>query len=135
MTTDRSNNLGQENTDVVKALSPAVFEFTLRNNTRLARRYRFEVDAYQIPSLPKCGDLPTDPAATLRRHRRESHPVPPGFTVEINPLAPALDPGVSLTITVKVDPPAGFIGRQSINVNAFHEQGFAGGVTLTTVKE
>jgi hypothetical protein len=132
---DTSNNLGQENTDVVKALSPAVFEFKLRNDTRLTRRYHFEVDAYQIPQLPKCSEPPADNAATIRRHRREAHPVPAGFTVQIAPATPTLDPEDSITITVSVDPPAGYVGRQALNVNAFHEQGFAGGVTLITVKE
>lgn len=133
--TDRSNNLGQENTNVNAAHSPAVFEFTLRNDTRLTRRYHFEVDAYQIPSLPKCDDAKPDAAAALKRHRREGHPVPAGFVVQIAPPTPTLDPGASLTINVSVDPPAGFVGRQPLNVNAFHEQGFAGGVTLITVKE
>jgi len=132
---DRSNNLGQENTDVAAAHSPAVFEFTLRNNTRLARRYHFEVDAYQLLPLQSCDAGRPDGDAIIRRHRREAHPVPAGFNVQIDPPTPSLDPGVSTTISVSVDVPAGFVGRQTINVNAFHDQGFAGGVTLTTVKE
>ncbi|HEX7175003.1 MAG TPA: hypothetical protein VF240_06955 [Pyrinomonadaceae bacterium] len=132
---ERLNNLGQENTDVRKAHSPALFEFTLRNDTPKSRRYHFEVDAYEIPALPKCGDTRPDDAATLRRHRPEAHPVPAGFVVKIEPSTPTLDPGVSATINVSVEPPAGFVGRQALNINAFHEQGFAGGVTLTTVKE
>lgn len=133
--TNLLNNLGQENTNVNKAHSPAVFEFTLRNDTPKSRRYHFEVDAYEIPALPKCGDTRPDDAATLRRHRPDAHPVPAGFVVKIEPPTPALDPGVSVTITVSVEPPAGFVGRQPLNINAFHEQGFAGGVTLITVKE
>jgi hypothetical protein len=129
------NNLGQENTDVRAAHSPAVFEFTLHNDTRIAHRYHFEVDAYQLPPLTRCEDVRPDDAASLRRHRRESHPVPAGFSVQVQPPAPVLAPGASLKINVSVDPPAGFIGRQAINVHAFHEQGFAGGVTLTCVKE
>jgi len=132
---DPSNNLGQENTDVKAAHSPAVFEFTLRNNTRQARRYHFEVDAYRIPTLPRCDEVTPDRADPLERHRRGRHPVPAGFGVQISPPTPTLDPGVSVTVTVTVEPPAGFLGRQTINVNAFHEQGFAGGVTLTCVKE
>lgn len=132
---DPSNNLGQENTDVKAAQSPAVFEFTLRNNTRAARRYRFETDAYQIPALPSCDDQTIDRADALARHRRGLHPVPAGFAVQISPPTPTLDPGVSIPVKVTVEPPPGFLGRQTINVNAFHEQGFAGGVTLTCVKE
>lgn len=130
-----ANNLGQENTNVIAATSPAVFEFKLRNDTPQRRQYRFEVDAYEIPALPKCGDVKPDKDARLRIHRPEMHPVPAGFAVQIEPPTPALDPAESVLITVTVDPPAGFIGRQTINVNAFHKQGFAGGVTLTCVKE
>ncbi len=130
---DPSNNLGQENTNVAKAQSPAAFTFTLRNDTQRPRLYRFEVDAYQIPALPKCGG--PDAEAAVERHRRGRHPIPAGFAVQIDPATPTLDPGALATIGVTVDPPAGFVGRQALNVNAFHEQGFAGGVTLVCVKE
>ena len=130
-----ANNLGQENTDVVAAQSPAEFTFTLRNKTERIRRYRFDVDAYQIPALPRCQDAAADGDAKLRTHRREMYPVPAGFAVQINPSMPTLNPAESVLITVTVEPPGGFVGRQAINVNAFHEQGFAGGVTLTCVKE
>jgi hypothetical protein len=129
-----ANNLGQENTDVVAAHSPAEFKFTLRNNTPNTHHYRFEVDSYQIPSLPKCEDVRLNSDA-LTKHRRGTHPVPPGFAIQISPSTPTLNPDQSAVIIVTVDPPAGFIGRQAINVNAFHDQGFAGGVTLTCVKE
>lgn len=130
-----ANNLGQENTDVVAAHSPAEFKFTLRNKTKRTHRYRFEVDAYQIPALPRCQDVAPDGDAKLRIHRREAHPVPAGFTVQINPSTPTLNPAESALITVTIEPPSGFLGRQAININAFHEQGFAGGVTLACVKE
>ena len=129
-----ANNLGQENTDVVAAHSPAIFEFKLRNNTRRTHRYRFEVDAYQIPALPRCEDVKPNGNAGLRNHRRDLYPVPSDFAVQIEPPTPTLDPATSTLITVTVEPPAGFLGRQAMNVNAFHEQGFAGGVTLTCVK-
>lgn len=130
-----ANNLGQENTNVVAVHSPADFTFTLRNNTRRARRYQFEVDSYQIPSLPKCDEVRPNHDAGLRQHRRDAHPVPDGFMVQINPSSVSLNSLESTLIKVLVEPPARFIGRQSINVNAFHDQGFAGGVTLTCVKE
>ncbi|MDQ3935007.1 MAG: hypothetical protein M3340_10320 [Actinomycetota bacterium] len=131
---DRSNNIGQENTNVVEAQSPATFTFTLRNNTKRERTYRFETDAYEVPERPPCDGEAPDPKSLLDRHRRGRHPVPGGFDVRIDPATPTLPPGAAVTITVTVDPPAEFNGRQGINVNAFHGQGFAGGVTLTTVK-
>jgi hypothetical protein len=133
--TDMSNNLGQENTDVVAAHSPATFTFTLRNNTKHERAYRFETDGYEIPQRLPCGERREDQGVLLDRHRRERHPVPAGFAVQIAPPDPTIAPGAAITVTVTVEPPAGFLGRQAINVNAFHGQGVAGGVTLTTVKE
>lgn len=131
---DFLNNLGQENTDVVAAHSPAIFKFTLRNNTPRPHRYRFEVDSYQIPALPKCKDVKPARDKNLAIHRRQQHPVPKGFAVKIEPTTPSLDPGASVPVTVIVEPPTGFRGSQPINVNAFHELGYAGGVTLTCVK-
>jgi hypothetical protein len=130
-----ANNLGQENTDVVAVQSPAEFNFTLRNNTQRPMRYRFEIDAYQIPALPDCANAVPGTSVGLRNHRRGQHPVPAGFDVQIDPQSPSLNAGESVVVSVKVDPPSGFIGRQPINVNAFHEQGLAGGVTLTCTKE
>jgi hypothetical protein len=132
---DPSNNLGQENTDVVEAQSPATFTFTLRNDSDLARTYRFEVDGYEIPPLRPCGERRPADAVLLDAHRRDRHPVPDDFTVEIAPPTPTLDPGAAVAITVTVEPPAGFHGRQPINVNAFYGRRLAGGLTLTTVKE
>lgn len=130
-----ANNLGQENTNVVAAHSPAVFNFKLANKSRRALRYHFDVDAYEIPALTKCRDTKTDGNAGLRNHRQGQFPVPNGFAVQIDPATPTLDPDESILITVTVDPPASFSGRQPINVNAISEQGFEGGVTLTCVKE
>lgn len=132
---DRSNNLGQENTDVVAAQSPATFTFTLRNDTRRERTYRFELDGYELPAPRPCADDQTAPARRLERHRRSGHPLPDGFAVDIAPPTPTLAAENEITITVTAEPPPGFQGRQAINVNAFHDQGFAGGVTLTVVEE
>jgi hypothetical protein len=132
---DRSNNLGQENADVRAAQSPASFEFTLRNNTLREQLYRFETDAYQLPGREPCQQGQRNARQKrLERHRRGNHPVPAGFTVDISPAAPPLSPGQAVTVQVSVDPPASFTGAQQFNVNAFHQYGFAGGVTLTVVK-
>lgn len=132
---DFTNNLGQENTDVAKATSPAEFTFTLRNNTKRTRRYRFETDAYVIPDLLPCSSLANTRDRGLSRHRRGNHPLPPGFVIAINPESPNLASDDSVVVQISITPPAGFIGRQPVNVNAFHEAGFAGGITLTVTKE
>ena len=132
---DRSNNLGQENTNVVAAQSPATFTFKLRNNTRLERIYRFELDGYELPPMLPCAEAQTEPERRLERHRLGDHPIPNDFAIEITPPNPTIAPENEITITVTVEPPNGFQGQKSINVNAYHDQGFAGGVTLIVVKE
>lgn len=127
------NNLGQENTNVGTAQSPAVFSFTLRNDTDKQQKYTFALDAY-VPGTPgPCGaaDSAQDRAARVARHRRGVQPVPPGWQVTVAPEIPTLDPDQSTVITVTVAPPAGFAGDQVLNVSAFHAAGIAGGVTLT----
>jgi hypothetical protein len=131
---DVTNNLGQENTDVAQASSPADFSFTLRNNTKRVRRYRFEVDAYVIPAVPSCNSVESARSSILDRHRQGRHPVPAGFAIKIDPEAPSIAPGAAVVVQVSATAPGGFVGRQPINVNCFHEGGFAGGVTLTVTK-
>jgi hypothetical protein len=129
-----NNNLGQENTNVGTAHSPAVFELALRNDTPEAKTYAFEVDTYTPGTPDPCSDGGDDAkarAARLARHRRGAHPLPPGWTVQIAPEAPSLAPGASIQLQITATPPAGFTGEQVLNVNAFHSRGIAGGVTLT----
>jgi hypothetical protein len=129
-----ANNLGWENTRIVAAQSAATFTFTLRNETKGERTYRFEVDAYEPPTPRPCSD-DTLPTRRLEPHRQGAHPIPAGFDVQITPSRPRLAAEAATTITVMVEPPQGFVGSQPINVNAFHDHGFAGGVTLTVVEE
>ena len=129
---DTTNNLGQENTDVGVAHSPVMFRFTLRNDTRRPHRYRFETDAYELGRRPSCDDEKSR-RERLERHRRGHHPLPAGFHVEIEPATPSLPPGEEVPIDVTITPPFGFVGTQRVNVDAFDEQGPAGGVTLTVV--
>ena len=128
------NNLGQENTNVGTATSPAVFTFPLRNDTRRTQTYNFEVDAY-IPLAPDpCGTGPNDAKARearLAKSRRGLFPVPAGWQLTITPNAPTILPNQSVPITVSATPPSGFTGNQVLNVHAFHAGGIAGGVTLT----
>lgn len=131
---DRSNNLGQENTNVAAAQSPATFEFSLRNNTGRPQRYRFETDAYRIPPRGPCPPSLPPLERRLEAHRRGQHPVPAGFNVIIQPAAPSLAVDETITVRVTIDPPPEFTGRQPFNVNAYHQHGFAGGVTLIVEK-
>ncbi|GBE13568.1 hypothetical protein BMS3Bbin14_01069 [bacterium BMS3Bbin14] len=141
------NNLGQENTNVQAVQSPAHFTFTLHNTTHETQKYKFKVDAYQIPGRQPCDKLPrlthrvkiTAPsmqAATeaaqkmLALHAPSNYPIPPGFEVSIEPENPELAPGEKQPIHVTVDAPDGFTGQQPININAFYSYGCAGGVTL-----
>jgi hypothetical protein len=132
--TNTQNNLGQENTDVGTAHSPAVFTFTLRNDTDRSQTYRFALDAY-TPGTPDPCNGSSNPEdarrARLTRHQRGSQPVPAGWQVKIDNDAPSLAPGQSIAVTVTATPPGSFTGNQTLNVNAFHEGGLAGGVTLT----
>lgn len=148
-----NNNVGQENTNVVQTASPAEAMFLLRNDDReRTRRFRFDVDAYVIPDREPCTKtaaeqpprddvaartrdaaavgLVSPPARVRARHERSSHPLPPGWTVQITPEESVLAPQQTAEIHVHVEPPPGFHGQQRINVNGFDEVGLAGGVTL-----
>jgi hypothetical protein len=130
------NNLGQENTHVRAAQSPAVFDFTLRNDTNLPNTYMFLVDAYAPGAPDPCdgsGDPERDRNVRMARHERGSQQVPSGWQITVEPDGPSLAPGQSISVTVTATPPGGFTGNQTLNVNAFHEYGLAGGVTLTVM--
>jgi hypothetical protein len=129
-----ANNLGQENTNVGHAHSPATFTFALRNDTRREHRYRFEVDAYRFPPREQCDpekDTPEERRRRVAAHAAGQHPLPAGWSVEITPANPVLAAGQQIQETGVVAPPPGWTGSQPINVNAFAEDGvLAGGVTL-----
>jgi hypothetical protein len=142
-----NNNLGQENTQVVMAASPAPFKFTLRNSGDVRREYRFEVDTYQLAAPPPCtetkpnrsanGDparrtarVGTAPPAVLARNSRAANPLPAGWTIEFNPVAPALVPGQELEIAATVTPDNAFHGTLPVNVHTFSGNELIGGVTI-----
>ena len=138
------NNLGQENTDVGEMHSAAEFTFKLRNAIRVPQVFHFEVDSYRIPDPLPCeqreGKETEGVAMTalgreravgvLPQHDRRSHPIPPGWSVEIEPPEPRLEAGEEQTIRVRIVGPDGYKGLQPFNVHAFHQDGFVGGVTL-----
>lgn len=132
------NNLGQENLNVRKLASPATFEFTLRNDSRFRRAFTLRADAYERPTRVPCPDGPPNApprgnieADPFARHRLKNHPVPAGWQVDFEPGSEViLGPEEEKLITVIVTAPGGFVGRQTINVNAFDGDELIGGVTL-----
>jgi hypothetical protein len=144
------NNLGQENTNVGTAQSPAVFEFPVGNVTKVRDHVTLEADSYTLPDPINCREvvngrlMPADEhgrplmgealcRALADRHRQGQFPLLAGWTLDIQPQAFDLDPGQSQNVIVTVDPPAGFTGTQAVNINAFNRDHlFIGGVTLYT---
>jgi hypothetical protein len=145
-----SNNLGQENTQVVATQSPAVSTFALRNDTDVRQAYEFRADAYQLLPVNPC-----PPAATTERAPREDPvasrlafvatqpvgqpvPVPAGWLITTMPERPEVAPLEEITVQVTIEPPVGFLGTQPINIHAFRTAAdgsipravLAGGVTL-----
>lgn len=150
-----NNNVGQENTDVAIATSPARRTFALRNDDPERRHeFRLEADAYAPPEQEACGDVRksaeerrNDRLVAQRRvrrgevgrrvharHTRGAFPVPEDWAITINPDRLALEPGEERIVEVVAEPPDDFTGRRAINVNAFHEEAAAGGVTLLVEK-
>lgn len=139
---NHKNNYGQENTDVLQAQSPATSLFALRNNTPERQTYRFEMDGYRVPDLPRCqagvegnaGSVAAAPRsetlAVPPAHDRRCYPLPEAWIVKLEPAQPTLEPDQGVTIQVSVTPPDDFDGIQPLNISAFHGRGLAGGVTL-----
>jgi hypothetical protein len=132
-----NNNLGQENTQVVQAQSPAKFTFQLRNAERTARQFRFELDTFAILAPPTCPTTPppASPAGvvsgtTRARNSIKNNPVPAGWTVELYPPEPMLAPGEGIEIQGSVTPPDDFHGSIPININSSSGNALVGGLTL-----
>ena len=127
------NNLGQHNTNVAAAHSPATFAFPLHNNTAQRHTYKFRVDAYELGPLGPCTGRPEDKKKQDAANRG-AFPLPPGWGVVIAPDNPTLAPLDVVPIQVTVTPPTGFIGTQTVNVHTFIvDDGTArpvGGVTV-----
>ena len=142
------NNIGQENVDVKKLASPATFTFPVRNDAGVRRVFRLEADAYPPPSPPACPPA-DDPrpdasghlgpprrdaalvAARLAAHRRDAHPLPPGWSVTFSPASEfVLAGGEQIAVTATVNAVGTVPTPRPVNVNAFADGSFAGGVTL-----
>jgi hypothetical protein len=139
---DPGNNLGQHNIDVKPLNSPrAAFTVPVRNTGRQPMRIRLAVDAYELPMLRPCPpeERAQDEEATARRRRRvqadhgaDNHPVPEGWTVEVDTDDEGLplEPGASKDVSVVVTSPDGFEGRKAFNVKGLAGRTLVGGVTL-----
>lgn len=152
-----NNNLGQENTDVGKLQSPALFEFRVKNNASVRRRFTYEVDDYKLPDLPPCDDQTDDgrkpPSRLLESRARWDKTIATqgygkftgwkaDWVVKIEPeketLAPEEEIGVKVTIESKKPD---FKGSKPFNIHVFAasvnknpRREFVGGVTLYVEK-
>lgn len=129
------NNLGQHNTNVVAAHSPATFVFALRNGLTARRQFGFTVDAYELGPVRPCTDDPKD-RREREAYNRQKHPLPADWSVDIEPSAPQLDPLQEIPVKVTVTPPAAWTGKQTVNVHTHYLDDNAtprpaGGVTVT----
>lgn len=158
-----ANNLGQENTNVGMAQSPAKFTFALGNQQRERQTFRFEADAFAITAPGTCDiedirrrqenrdqdrrerEARNAPVTAGRpetfvvidvpkEQTRASHPLPEGWKIEFDPSEPTLAPKDEIEVKVTITPPDSFTGRQPVNVNAFDAFGFVGGVTFQVEK-
>ena len=130
------NNLGQHNTDVVEAHSPATFSFPLRNATDKEHRYQFEVDGFEVQARP-CRDGETGQGKHSPVGRNPG--LPAGWAVDLTPPVVGLAPGMTAAITATITPPSTFVGDQVVNIHAFysenHTDRLAGGVSVTVTKK
>jgi hypothetical protein len=153
------NNIGQENTDVGVAASPAVFIFPVRNEDTIRKRIHMTADAYTIPTRMGCNERPPRKESDRRyathkrvdvfvppsekdadwtlaraRHDAKAFPIPTGWSVDIQKPDFELAPGASQDVRVSITPPDGFRGARSFNVNAMYGSVLLGGVTLAVTK-
>jgi hypothetical protein len=129
------NNMGQENTNVVKAQSPAAFDFMVRNDDRRGHHFRIETDVYTLPPLLDCAEVRKQgrrkEEIIRERHGEKNFPVPPGWIIQYDAATFDLAPGHERTVQVKVEPPGDFKGEQAINFNVLDERDLlTGGVTV-----
>lgn len=133
------NNLGQENTDVVMANSPAMFDFKVRNDDTNEHRFRVEADVYTIPPVMDCLEMKKLGEGKKKiiqdRNSRKNYPVPSDWSIHYDEASFELDPTVEKNVKVTVTPPDNFRGKQPINFNVFDERNLlTGGVTVIIQK-
>lgn len=147
------NNLGQKNTQVGAAHSPAHFSFVVRNRASVARAFRFEVDTYDLPVLAQCAEAPrgAPPASrydesrarwarALAAQKYGGFPVPDDWKIALSPDRFELPAGGERTVEVAIEPMRpDWKGERAFNVHGFadgpHRPELVGGVTLQVVRE
>jgi len=139
-----SNNLGQENTNVLVAHSPAHTSFTIVNQAAVERRFVFEVDGYRLPALEACAERSGRMVTRLQestarweearaRQGLGNAPLPADWSVTL-PDEIVLVAGGTQQVDVAIEPPLGS-SRTPVNVHVFAlrpdgGRDLAGGVTL-----
>jgi hypothetical protein len=135
-----------------------VFDIQVHNDAAIARAFTFEVDQYVIPPMAPCSDQasPTGPVAVAPTAGRLAEsksrwkavlaaqgygrfPLGPDWTVTFFPARPVLAAFQQITVQITVQPPADFLGQQTVNVHGFAQaenrgRALAGGVTLLVEK-
>ncbi len=149
------NNLGQENTNVGTFSSPAVFEFSVRNDDTIIKRIQLIADCYTIPEKRDCKErkrkestkekyrklkslknvIPSseedaDWMYALNKHNPENFLIPSDWDVNIEPSHLSLNANHEQMVKVTITPPEGFKGEKSFNINGFYGKELIGGVTL-----
>ncbi len=140
------NNVGQENTNVGMAHSPALFRFTVGNEARNPRFFDLEVDRYRLPERRRCSKEDEAPPSRPDPRGRRRGRTPPGrltesrarwsralatqgrglfpvtedWDVRIDHQTFALDGGEEIDISVRIEPKdPEFRGSQPFNVHVF----------------
>ncbi|HLF64366.1 MAG TPA: hypothetical protein VI603_11465 [Saprospiraceae bacterium] len=148
-----NNNIGQENTNVGVIHSPARFEFKVKNNASVRRRFIYEVDDYTLPERNPCTEVKNDrskPKTRLResRERWDTALTTQGYgkfgtwtakwKIDVEPEKQIPEANEEIIVKVAIESKVpGFTGRKAFNVNVFGEtesekapRQFIGGVTL-----
>lgn len=146
-----ANNIGQENTNVGTMHSPAVFQFTVKNNASVRRKFIYEMDNYVLPTLEKCAE-----ENRRQRHKtrlRESRARWQAalasqqygmfsdlttWDIKIDPEKEVLAAQEEIKVRVSIEStnPA-FKGRKAFNIHVFalhNHKEYIGGVTLYVEK-
>ncbi len=144
------NNLGQENTDVGTAHSPAFFTFKVRNDAGSRRLFELEADMYHLPVPRLCGPEDEPPPRVdgekarrrgttvpgrlsesrarwkraLAEQRYGLFPITAAWMVDLEPQSFVLDSGTEVDVKARIEPMDSAVsGAQSFNVHAFATDG------------